>query len=534
MQFFLNKNIAQITILLFFLVTVTACKNPLDGFILGFKEPINKSTLRVQFSLPENGQLPQDLDFRIVGQDADKIVTNLNSKNFKISKEGLIVLAVEPLIIPSVSAPIKFTLVAESKAYTKIIKEFIFKNAGNYSLYFPFVKREAPGVINATQQQFDPKRSTSIQIASFNKQENISISVAENTLFYNSDNNSKTDLFDIVVNHYSSANSKSYLPAGGVATNPVDVNDKPLAEPFDFLQTAALFSLEMSTDKDEVIKKFSKPLNATIEIAGNIINPQSNVNIASNDKIGVFSYDTDIGLWKEEGETYIKKNEQTGKFEIKFEIPHVTYWIAGWKRNICRTGPSFISKSLVKDLDIVYYAQLVNVVDNKLIRDYYISANDGATFNVSFIPKVAEKVKFRVFDYNNFYGGNLKTPIVESPEIPLCGVSKTTIDLSKITIPKYVELDVKLVCPQGQTLNEAGLPSEMKIQFSEPDKNLWRDIGVLTRANSKLKTYKMQVGQKFDLRASTDGGVSWPYVQKNYLIDKQNWSFRITMKDYCK
>ena len=44
----------------------------------------------------------------------------------------------------------------------------------------------------------------------------------------------------------------------------------------------------------------------------------------------------------------------------------------------------------------------------------------------------------------------------------------------------------------------------------------------------------MKLGEKYDMRGSTDGGVTWPYVQKNYLVDKQKWSFELPGKEYCK
>lgn len=511
-----------------------SCANPLDGFVLGFKEPLDKATIRVQFSLPNDGKLPSDLNFQVVGKDADKIVTNLNTKNFKISKEGILILAVSPEYVPSSSSPIKVTLVAESKDYTKIIREVTFTNTNNYSFYFGFTKRNVGGNANASQLVLDVTKSKKLEVQSFNNSERVQVVIPENTVFLSANNEAVKGVIDVTLQHFNSKNSKSYLPAGGVATNPVDKNNKPLAEPFDFYQTAGVVSIEMSTQSQEIIKKFSIPLKVNLEVSSTVLNPITNKSIAEKDKVILFSYDTDTGVWKEENELTIGKSSQTGNLEVAFEVSHLTYWIIGWKRNICRVGPSYTIKSDFKDLDISYYSQLVDASNNQLIRDYYITLNNGAVANISFIPKVAENVKFRIFDYNNFYGGNSKDFIVESAVLPICGTNSLTLDLTKLSIPKFIELDIKVICPQGKVLDEGGLPAQMKVQYSEPNKNAWRDVGVLTRYNRKVKTYKMQLGKKYDMRGSTDGGVTWPYVQRDYLVDKQIWSFELPGKEYCK
>jgi hypothetical protein len=521
-------------LVVFFSITLQSCKNPLDGFVLGFKEPIDKATIRIQFSLPNNGKLPDDLDFQIVGKDADKIVTNLNTKNFKISKEGVLIVAVSPEFVPSTTNPINITIVAESKDYTKIIKTINFTNNGNYSFYFGFVKRNAAGNANANQLTLIMPQSKPVEVQSFNNAEKVSITFPEKTSLLGLNNEILTGNIDLTLTHFSSKNSKAYLPAGGIATNPVDKDNKALAEPFDFYQTAGMLSIEMSTDKDEIIKKFGIPIRISLEIDAAVINPITGKSVAIGDKIPLISYDTDNGLWKVEGDVVINKNNSSGKFEVSFDVSHLTYWIVGWPRNICRIGPSYTIKSPMNDLDIVYYSQLVDASNNQLIRDYFINVNNGAVANINFIPKVAENVKFKVFNYNNYYGGDAKTPLFESTPLPLCGANSLVLDLSKLPIPKYVELDIKVVCPQGKVLDEAGLPAQMKVQYSEPDKSAWKDVGVLTRFNRKVKTYRMKLGEKYDMRGSTDGGVTWPYVQKNYLVDKQIWSFELPGKEYCK
>lgn len=528
------KTIKIIIIHSILLTSLVCCKNPLDGFVVGFKEPIDKSTVRIQFSLPENGRLPNDLKFSITGKDADKIVTNLNSKNFKISKEGIIILAVNPEIIPSNTNPIKITLVAESSNYTKLIKDIVFTGPNNFNIYFGFIKRNTSGNINSNQLVFDPAKSSKIDVNSFTNPENISINFPNDINLLSSDNEKLTGIFDVTLHHYDSKNSKGYLPTGGLAAYPLDKNNNPLPNPFDFIQTAGLISLEMSTQNHKIVKKFSKPLSISLTINNSIINPLTNKPISESDILTVFSYDSETGIWREEDEVKVEKSNVSNRFEVVFKVSHLTYWVLGWKRNLCKVGPKFTIRSDYNDLDIVYYGQLVNTANNQLIKDYFISLNNNSAFTLSLLPSLESKVKFKLYDYNNYYGGDKSKVIFESPELPICTETNSLINASKLINPKYLELDIKVTCPDGKVLNEAGLPAQMRIQCSETGKNSWRDIGTLTRYNRKIKTYRVEIGKRYDLRGSTDGGVSWPYVQKNYLIDKQAWGFDLPGKEYCK
>ncbi|MCY1384738.1 hypothetical protein D9M69_730320 [compost metagenome] len=104
----------------------------------------------------------------------------------------------------------------------------------------------------------------------------------------------------------------------------------------------------------------------------------------------------------------------------------------------------------------------------------------------------------------------------------------------KFTPPKPLTIEMDNRCPGGGVIPDANLPAQMRIQFSEPGKNTWRDAGALTRNVRTSVTYRLKIGQRYDLRGSTDGGVSWPYTSKNAHVDKAYWYFELKDLGYCK
>src|SRR6218665_2538951 len=97
----------------------------MEDFTLGFKDPIEKSRLEIRAS-NTNGTLPELIEMIFAGPDGDKIVTILNTKKFKVNKEGNLFVAVDPLVTPSTTDPVEFTMAAQPEGFTKVAREFTF------------------------------------------------------------------------------------------------------------------------------------------------------------------------------------------------------------------------------------------------------------------------------------------------------------------------------------------------------------------------------------------------------------------------
>jgi hypothetical protein len=108
------------------------------------------------------------------------------------------------------------------------------------------------------------------------------------------------------------------------------------------------------------------------------------------------------------------------------------------------------------------------------------------------------------------------------------------VDVRSIPTPPSVEVVFDIVCSSGKSIDVAALPATFKIQYSAVGKNNWQDLIEMRRPNTKAKTYKVREKNTYDFRASTDGGVTWPYKQLNKYLESTRIAYRIEDKGFCK
>lgn len=521
-----------------FALLIWACQNPIEDFQLKTKDPIAKAKVEIRFYNP-SGTLPNNITLTVIGRDAANIVTNLNTKKFKVSAEGLSVLAVSPEVVPSASNPIQFTVVAEAEGFTPVIRQLVFTSQNNQGYQFPLFSKTSPP-IGVSANEFAVSGSnggisanTTVKTTNASKQENATLSLTSGTLLKDGTNDVVAGDLRLVVHHFD-ARPTGFLPTGGVAQYPVDKTGKVLDNPFDFVRIGGFVSIELSNAKGQVVKSLSEAIKVAMELSTSLINPTTGVAIKVGDVLALSSYDSDANRWMVEDDVTVQKDAQTGKLYVSFGVNHLSYFVVGWRREICRVGPTFVFKSKFTDVDLAYYCQLVNADNGKVFRDYFFSYNNGGSFTVTYVPKEVERVKLVAYAYDNVFGGDKTNPIAVSETVGLCEVKRLTMDVSSLPVPPVIDYSLTVTCPTGKTLDEASMPAEFRVQYSVPDKNNWQYLLYLTRSSRQARTYKLQVGQRYDLRLSTDGGVTWPYRQLNYLISKATTSFKLNAEDYCK
>ncbi len=517
---------------------IWACQNPIEDFQLKSKDPLLQSKVDLHFYNP-SGALPTTITLTVVGRDAANVVTNLNTKKFKVSKDGLSIVAVSPEIVSSASKPIQFTIVAEAEGFTPVVRQLVFTSKNNQDYWLPiFSKQNPPSGVSANEFPLASTNSgistTSISTTTnLKKQENASVSLRAGTVLKDANDDLVSGDLRLLVHHFD-ASTYGFLPTGGVAAYPVDKTGKTLDNPFDFMRLAGSVSVVLSNAKGQLVKTLSQPLTVAMELSASLINPTTGSAIKAGDIIPLASYDVEANRWMIEDDSRVERDAQTGKLVATFSVSHLTYFVAGWRRDICRVGPTFSIKSQLKGVDLVYYCQLQNADNGKVFREYWLSYNNGSSFTVNYVPREVERVKLVAYAYDNVFGGNRTTALATSAIVGLCEAKQLTLDLSALPVPPVISYSLTVTCPAGKTLDEASMPAEFRVQYSEPDKNNWQQLLYLTRSARQASTYKLRVGRRYDLRLSTDGGVTWPYKQLNYLIAKASTSFTMNAEDYCK
>lgn len=530
------KKIILLSIIAF--IGFWACQSPLEGFELGFKDPIEKAKIEIRFYNP-SGALPSDLKISFAGQDSNLVVTNLNTKKFKVSPEGLLIVAVSPEVVPSADKPVKFTIVADANGYTKASRMVVFASQSNQSIWIPlFNENTPPSGVSSKESSISNVQSggiTANQTISTGgqKAENASLVLQAGTQLTDIDSKPVLGNVTVAMQHYDNRGAtRSFLPTSGIAANPVDINGKALANPFDLPYLAGFVSVVISNDQGQIVKNLSKPILLTVELNASSYNPRTKTTIKVGDVIPVFSYDTDKFQWKVEGET--KVVQEGNKLVAKLSISHLTDWLLAWEREICRQGPTFVFKSNFNDVDMGYYCQLVNSRTNQVIREYYPGIGNGWSLALNYLPKDADFIQLKVYNYNGYWGGNRTIPVATTKELEFCNPQSVEVDVRSIPTPPSVEVAFDIVCSSGKSIDVDALPATFKIQYSAVGKNNWQDLIEMRRPNTKAKTYKVREKNTYDFRASTDGGVTWPYKQLNKYLESTRIAYRIEDKGFCK
>ena len=89
---------------------IYACKNPVQDLDLGLKTALT-TNVEIHFKF-QPGDSPKSVAVRLTGPDADKVVSILNTKNFRVDGDGVLRLSTLASVAPQAGHPLHFTVVA--------------------------------------------------------------------------------------------------------------------------------------------------------------------------------------------------------------------------------------------------------------------------------------------------------------------------------------------------------------------------------------------------------------------------------------
>jgi hypothetical protein len=171
---------------------------------------------------------------------------------------------------------------------------------------------------------------------------------------------------------------------------------------------------------------------------------------------------------------------------------------------------------------------------NQVLRSGYMPINNKAEINLNYFDANTGKIKFKLFNYTDTGLGNRNTLLYETGLMNACTNNSLNANVDIKPKPEAVTVELKLKCPTGTSLPNDLKKTQIKLQVSEPAKNIWRDLLTFTFENPTLKSYRVQRGKTYDLRISTDGGNSYPYIQEAYNIKYQSFRVNLDAEGYCK
>jgi len=501
----------SIALLFFSLLFINACKNPTDGLIVTVNSDLSENNYGfiVANANPDVEEVPQDLNIKIVGPDADYVLSSDGTKNFEATS-GLFSLILKPGVTPSESNPIKFTIMIESNGFLKSITPIEISNEGNESFTIYMVKASAlpEGVAMKEQTIALPangelEETTVIEVPMTNgKQETAIIEIPKGTKMLDADGNVITGSIYASVVHFDNRSEESLnsFPGGFTATNLVD-KDGNAMEPVVF-ETAGFISIEMSNGTQSV-KSFSNPIEVTMEINDETFNPENETNIKEGDSIPTWSLDTKTGQWTMEDVAVVVKNPSTNKLETVFPITHLSYWNLGFKYNTCPKNGSVVTFKSSTETEGYRYIEVRNAKTKAFISSKNLNVINNRSFQFNFAHK-RKDVLIRVYSGKN--KKNKGDLITESGSFKMCGSSQTITIPDPVKPPTIVNIEISGKCQVGGRV----LRPSFFVYFKEKGKDSYGILGYLK--NGRLTTDRFEIGKTY-IFATVYSGKLYEYEQ---------------------
>lgn len=381
-------------------ITFYSCKKkPFDDINVIANSNFTTATIGVIFSDAKTGEpvgwddSSIEVEVEIIGKDADKIVSVMNSNDFTVGK-GLLALALAEGVTASATAPIKFTIVAKADGFIPVSHPITVFNEGGINVSIPMISinNGLEGVavkvdntsLGSSETNGVTGTTSTISISSGAASSGSDITTATidiptGQMFYTDASHSEriTEALEVTFAKFSAIESASLANFPGSLLD-ATFSDNTTKE---FI-TAGLISLEMKTASGKEVTSFEKPITVTTGIPAGIIK-EDGTEVVAGDTIPVWSHSKTTGHWTYEGNCTVVDNE--GTLETTYNITHLSYWnidrISYNER--CEPGAKINFTGNVEVASNDYNLILYDENGNFLNYSKHVSTKNGSTITMN-------------------------------------------------------------------------------------------------------------------------------------------------------
>ncbi|GAB3254735.1 hypothetical protein GCM10027347_15360 [Larkinella harenae] len=522
-----------------------ACQNPVENVELKFKEPLAVA-VQLKYALPA-GLTPDKLTIKIGGPDADKVVTTLNTKKYKLTSDGKLFLCLDPEVTPTASDPIRFNVAAISEQSVDHLQpiQLVNTNPRNLNVTLHSNKdNNAPA-----HQSFKSSDNGTVQAAA-TVQTKTQANVTQATLTVPQGSEVKDVAGHPVggtltitadpINNSSTGKAASELPGNGIinASTPTGTylgNQQILA-------VAGGAHITVYNDAYQLAKTFSQPIRIAFAINPQLINPNTGKTVQSGDPIPLFSFDEVSNHWTQEKAGKVQRNAN-GSLEYVADIPHLSLWVAAFTEEVCADGPTFKFISKYPDRSPEYKCDVIDQNGNVISRatgalSFWRSINSGTSLRVTNLRK-GLKIRLRLYDQYN------SNKAYTSPEVDACSNTEVPFNLNDVVYKPVApsapdnrkEVTISLVFNCGNKgINPEKLP--FKVLYSQfraaGSQDEWKDLPVMRWPDLSTKVF-IELNKAYEMRAGSIPD-RLDIEIKNYTVKSTTWPIKLTAeesKQYC-
>lgn len=333
----------RVFVLLLLPLLVVACDfSGVDDAANDFKliiglEPIETSASGKILDAATNELITDDVTITFKGQDAASVIDLYSEPIDRQNvRGGLSSFGIQNERSPSPNDPVYLNVIADADGYRATSKNVVIDGSGThrFTLYMVRANHPPAGAVAATVEQgeTDPEGSIAESFSvstppEHTTQTRASVAFSQGTVVQDAagaplSGRLRTDLT------YFTNRSRTALQAlpGGHANG-----DGTLV-------TAGFASIEVSDAQGRKARTFSQPLTVTFEVPGETTNPSTGSAIQEGDEIGVWSYESEDGVWVREGDATLSGPTSDGHYTVTYEASHLSWWNAAWKTEACPVG----------------------------------------------------------------------------------------------------------------------------------------------------------------------------------------------------
>ena len=512
-----NKILLGVLMITLVFIAVVSCENPLKDFNVAVDSAVFDKNAKITIFDPSN---PSNLDgsnkikIELLGNDANKIVSDGGSKTSFPVINGVLQLAVNPAYS---SEDINFVIKVSGDDYlTTTVPVNIGQNDSLVSLSVNIINiKETPEGVNleeSTKSLSSGKlvQDFTVKTDDSGNKEATEVNISNGTEFKDANGNliiGAGDLKVRVVNFDSQSDESLNAFPGGFSPYEIELKNGEKDTSGSF-STAGFTSIDMFAGGKE-IKEFTKPIKITMGVDKEVVNPNTGEKIKKGDLLPVWSYSKDDGKWKYHCDTTVE--EKNGKLYVTCTTTHLSwynldYWLRGCNNSrrftVNVSAPSVNSSSGYRLYTKLVYAgtnQSVSYKSNRT-QNFY----NGTSFGYKRTPNA--NLQFIIYEGNS--RNSKGNEIYRSAIFNGCSSNQINVNLdafkSKLP-PKPVNVKINF---SGNCDGKIIKPSSwlyMKTNYTRRGRtySYWRYVGYIRRG--KITLYNINLNKEYEFRTYYKG-----------------------------
>lgn len=375
-----------------------SCKiDPMNGAKLIINYDLIKTFINVQFVDAATGDLIGQSDNTevkvvITGANADAVLDNTGVKKDEYySTNGFMGLALNPNneYVPTVSNPIKFTIVASLEGYISTSKGVTIGKEGTYNekIVMTNISNPPNGVVVKEEKGIGNLVGGALQDEVTVKTQNdeASITIPAGTIIKDGDGNTLSGTLDITLVYFNNIEDESLAAfPGGLMTT--IIQDGQAQDGVFF--SAGFLAIEITDQNGLTAEKFevnTAELNMMVD--DRTYNPETQAQVEDGNVVPLFSYNTENGEWNFDQEVTIEGGVRS-TFDVTAQISHLSYWNFDWFWGFpCPDGIQFL---FVGDYSACGCTEFTGIMrkqaDNTFFSYIYFWACEGVPIQTLWAP----------------------------------------------------------------------------------------------------------------------------------------------------